>query len=98
MKKNKLPSIVTTAVLTSITIVTWIVFSVLRIFTSKPDSPVPPNILKPINGNLETNSLDTLEGKIFFENGENITTLPTPTPENTVIPEETPVPEESPTI
>lgn len=94
MKKNKLPSIVTTAILTSITIVGWIVFGVLRVFTAKPAPPVPADILNPVSPNFDTESLGTLENRIFFEKGENITNL---VPEEPPLPEETPVPEESPT-
>lgn len=87
MKKNKLPNIVTMAILTLITIVSWIVLSVLRVFTAEPAPPVPAAILSPIDATLDTNSLDMLENRIFFERGKDITNL---------IPEESPLPEETP--
>jgi len=90
MKKNKLPSIVSTAILTLIVIVSWIVLSVLRVFMVKPSPVVPAEILKPVGADLDTKSLDTLESRIFFEKGEVVT------PEETVLPTETPIPQISP--
>jgi len=90
MKKNKLPNIVSTAILTLIVIFTWIILSVLRIFTVKPSPVVPAEILIPVDVTLDTNSLDTLESRIFFEKGEVVI------PEETVLPTETPIPQISP--
>ncbi|MDP3994653.1 MAG: hypothetical protein Q8P91_02395 [bacterium] len=100
MKKNKLPNIVSTAILTLIVIFTWIVLSVLRIFMVKPSPEVSAEILKPVNATLDTNSLDTLEGRIFFERGDIplpiFTPEESPLPEETVPPTEIPVPQETP--
>lgn len=100
MKKNKLPSIVSTAILTLIVIVSWIVLSVLRVFMVKPSPTVPAEILKPVGADLDTKSLDTLESRIFFEKGEVVMPVPTPQesplPKETVLPTETPIPQISP--
>ena len=89
MKKNKLPNIVSTAILTLIVILSWIVLSVLRVFTTEPTPPVSADILSPINATLDTNSLEMLENRIFFERGKDITQL---APEESPLPEETPLP------
>lgn len=105
MKKNKLPNLVTIVALTTITVISWIFLSVLRVFTVKPAPPIPANILKPVKATLDTGSLDAIESRIYFEKGENITQpageenttdLTNIVPEESPIPEESPVPEESP--
>lgn len=95
MKKNKLPSIVSTAILTLIVIVSWIVLSVLRVFMVKPSPTVPAEILNPVGDVLDTKSLDTLESRIFFKKGEVVT--PVSTPEESPLPEETVLPTALPT-
>ncbi len=73
MKTNKLPGIVTLAILTLITIFSWIVLSVLRVFTTEPALPIPAGILDSVNATLDTNSLEMLESRLFFEKGKDIT-------------------------
>jgi hypothetical protein len=80
MKKPKAPKLVTVAIFTTITIVAWIFFSVYRILTNEPPVTVSEKILAPINPQLDTKSLDRLDERIYFEEGE-VVALPTPTPE-----------------
>lgn len=80
MKKPKAPKLVTVAIITTITIVIWVFFSVYRVLTKEPETSVPSEILAPINPTLNTNSLDSLETRIYFEEGE-VVALPTPTPQ-----------------
>jgi hypothetical protein len=67
MKKTKLPSPVTLAILTLITVVFWISFGVLRILTAKPSPKVSAEILNPLTPTLDTETLNKIESGIFFE-------------------------------
>lgn len=99
MKKAKIPGIVTTAIITTITIFTWIVFSVYRAFTTTPPVSVPPEVLVPLSPELDDQSLARLSERLYFEEGqtqavlipEELTQEPTPTP--SPIPLESPTPE-----
>lgn len=66
------PSIVTIAILTTITIIFWIFFGVYRVLTSEAVVNVPPEVLIPINPTLDQNALGKLEQRIFFGEGETV--------------------------
>lgn len=98
-EKTKTPSLVTIAILTTVTIVFWIGFGVYRIFTSKPSSPVPQEVILPLNSNLDMTALNGLQNKMYFSESQIGPTViqpvsqPAPTPEATeteteIIPEE----------
>jgi hypothetical protein len=70
MKKPKAPRLVTVAIFTTITIIFWIFMGLYNIITSSPPVDVNPDILKPINPNLDKDALNRLEGRVFFEEGE----------------------------
>jgi hypothetical protein len=70
MKKLKPPRLVTVAILTTITIVFWVFYSLYGILTSDSLQKVPSEILAPIDPTLDTRALDKLPGRIFFEEGE----------------------------
>lgn len=83
MQKLKTPTSVTTAVLTLITIFFWAGFEIYRSITAKAVPVVPPAIINPLDPNLDTNTLDNLSQRLFFnENQINNTqsTNQTPTP------------------
>lgn len=66
MNKNKLPSLVVLLILTLITVVFWIAFSVYRTYTTEEISiNVPREILLPISPNLDKNTIDIMETKIY---------------------------------
>lgn len=100
MKKPKAPKLVTVAILTTITIIFWVFFTLYNILTSKSPVVVPPHILEPIDPTLDTQTLDKLNDKTYFEEGEVtplIEQLPTntePNPSGTPIPTPTFVEEE----
>lgn len=83
MKSQKTPSFVVIGILTVITILFWIGFSVYRIF-SKPESiETSKEILEPISPSLDTQTLDKVAQRIFFNEGEvpqNLILVPSPTP------------------
>ena len=90
MRKRKTPNLVTIAILTTITVVFWGVFSIYRVFTDEPSYNVPAEILEPVSPTLDTGLIDKIESRIFFREGEvAITQIPTATPTST--------PEASPT-
>lgn len=80
MKKTKIPSIVAVMILTVITISFWIVFSVIRIFTTEPTPSIPPEILNPLNPNYDKTAVDKIQERIYFDK-EQIFTSPTASPE-----------------
>jgi hypothetical protein len=101
MKKLKTPNLVTIVVLTTITIIFWVFFSVFRAFTQEPSPSLPPEILEPFNPDLDAETLSKIQGRTFFSEGQIPTiTILTPTP--TEVPSEelvsqTPTPTASPT-
>lgn len=90
MKKKNIPSIVTLAVLTVITVFTWIALDVYRALTSKPEPVVPQEILEPLDPTLDQLVLSELQqrGELSeSEIGEVIVSItPTPTPEEKIVP------------
>lgn len=92
MKKRKTPNLVTIAILTTITVVFWVFFSVYRVFTDQPSYDVPAEILEPVSPTLDTGLIDKIQSRIFFSEGEVVTQIqiasPTATP--TATPEASP--------
>ncbi len=88
-KQTKAPSLVTIAILTVVTIIFWIGFGVYRIFTSKPSPPVPKEVTLPLNPNLNTTILNSLQNKTYLDESQIGATVieqltePSPSPEAT---------------
>jgi len=92
MEKNKkTPSLISTLILTTITLVSWVFFSIYRAFVKPQPVVVPPEILEPIDPELDTDSLNKLKER-FYLNEEEVPEI-TPPPKT-----ETPSPTTSPTI
>jgi len=66
MKKNKTPSLVTIAILTTITVAVWITYSVYRVLTSKPEPSIPKEILEPFTASFNSKEIDKLQEKLYF--------------------------------
>lgn len=66
MKKPKAPSVVVVLILTTITIVFWIFFSVLKVLTKRPEVDVSPTLLKKFSPTLNTDPLDNMPNALFF--------------------------------
>lgn len=84
------PNTVTVIILTTITVVFWVFFSVYRILTTTATPPVTDEILAPIDPNLDTTTLDSLETKIYFQDENLVNTIivsPSPAEENASIDE-----------
>jgi hypothetical protein len=90
MKKPKAPRTVTVAIFTTITVIFWVFFSLYNVLTSKPAVDVDPKLLEPINPNLNNEILDSLDGRVFIEQGEALPTLPSPTSVPSVTPTKVP--------
>ena len=97
MKNLKIPTFVTIVVLTTITMIFWAFFGVYRIFTKESPPEIPAEIIEPLDPNLDKNTLELLQGRIFFEESQ-IPEIPilTPTPEELISPEVTITPSASP--
>lgn len=67
MRKPKPPSIITVAIITTITIIFWIFFEVYQILTGDVDVEISEKLLKPLNPTLNQEVLSSLNGKIDFE-------------------------------
>jgi len=89
MKKLKIPNLVTIMILTVITIIFWIIFSVVRIFTGNPVPSIPPEILNPLNSNYDKGVVDKIEGRLYFDKEQIFQTVE-PSPSPTASPIESP--------
>lgn len=63
-QKNKLPGLVTIAILTVITVIFWTGLEVFRELTVKPEPTVAAEILAPLNPNLDVDSLNKIQKRI----------------------------------
>lgn len=100
MKKTKTPNLVTLLVLTTLTVIFWVFFSIYRVFTDEPSYDVPAQILEPVSPTLDSSLIDKIEGRLFFREGEvAITQIPTAIPTATPVasPAATPTVTPSPT-
>lgn len=70
MKPSKVPSLVSIAILTTITIVFWVIFNVYRNFTEKPAATIDEALLAPLSPSLDVSTIDKMERGLFFEEGQ----------------------------
>lgn len=64
MKPRKKNPIVRLAKFSTATVILWIIFSVYRVLTMKPEPVVPEYILAPVSPQLNTEVLDTVQGRL----------------------------------
>jgi len=76
MKNTKLPSLISILILTAITSIMWVSFSVYRAFTTEPPPSVPEEVSKPLAPTLNQKVISEIESKLFFNDSE-IPLLPT---------------------
>ncbi|OGM11724.1 hypothetical protein A2Z22_04965 [Candidatus Woesebacteria bacterium RBG_16_34_12] len=69
MKKPRAPSLVTVAIMTTITIIFWVFFSVYRVLSTKIIPDTAPGILEPILVDLDSNTLAQIDKRVYFERG-----------------------------
>ena len=89
MNKPKAPRLVTVAIFTTITIIFWIFFSLYKILTSSPTVNIPEEILQPLTPTLDSQLLEGIPGRVFFEEGQVIVPVVTQPPIEIPQPEET---------
>lgn len=97
MKKTKLPNIVAILILTLITAVMWVSFSIYRAFAVKPNAEVPEEISKPLSPTLDIDTINTIESRLFIDDSQipqNVVTGPIQTA--TTVPVSTPAPTQEP--
>lgn len=70
MRKPPTPTVVTMVVFTTVTVVLWIFISVYNILIKKVDVDVPEKLLTPIDTSLDTNALQKISEKDFYEEGQ----------------------------
>ncbi|MGA3291708.1 MAG: hypothetical protein ABSC49_01010 [Candidatus Microgenomates bacterium] len=101
MEKNKLPNPITILILTLLTTVVWIIFSIYRAITIEPVPSVPQDISQPLTPTLDKDAINKIESSIFFTDSQipeiTIAPIPTTAPEITSAPvaTETPIATES---
>lgn len=61
---NKLPNVINLMILTLVTLLIWLTFTVIRSFTAEPAAVVPVEIVLPINPNLDSQTLDQIETRL----------------------------------
>ena len=100
MQKKQPPFFIIIASLTTITAIFWILASVLITFRKDSIEPtVEESILKQLTPILDSETLDKLNSRVFFENSfinQNNLLVPDPVEEEITEPETTPAPEPSP--
>jgi hypothetical protein len=85
-KKSKVPSLVTIIILTAITLIFWVVFSIVKTLTTKPSPTVPEDILQGLTPTLDTTSLSEIQKRTFLSEEEIGQTKLSATPSATIIP------------
>ena len=93
----KTPTAVITAVLTLITIFFWVGFEVYRSFTVKPVPPVPAEVIKPLDPNLDIKTLNSLQQRMVITASTVPLATSTPIPSPTIIPLPSASPSATPT-
>lgn len=81
--KIKAPNIVIIGILTLITIVFWVVFSIIRAVQTPQKVDVPANILQPLDPTLDTNAIGDIQQRIYYTNdqiGQTTINIPSPSP------------------
>ncbi len=68
--KGKIPKPISILILTLLTTLLWVSLSVYRTFTIKPPTIVPTNITKPIDPNINLESIQLIESAIFIPDSE----------------------------
>jgi hypothetical protein len=68
--KTKLPSFVTILILTLVTSLAWVAFSVYRAIALKPSPVVPKEISQPITPTLDSNTINSLQSKLYFDDSQ----------------------------
>lgn len=61
---NKLPNVVALMILTLVTLLIWLSFTVIRSFTAEAPPVVPPEVVLPVNPKLDTTVIDQMQQRL----------------------------------
>jgi len=70
MQKTKLPNLITILVITLITIVMWIGFSIYRAITTPPEPSVSQTVSATLDPTLDTGTVSKIESNLFFSGSQ----------------------------
>lgn len=103
--KQKTPNIVPVLVLSLITTVTWIFFSVYTAITAKPAPAVPDKVSQSLDPTLDQKTVENIKAKLFLDESQISTasfsalfSKPSPTPSPEPKPEATKIASPSGTL
>lgn len=65
MKNKKLPSLIILMILTVITVLFWISFTIYQVFTNEPSSIVPEEIILQLDPKLDVNTIKKMSDRIY---------------------------------
>ena len=91
-KNRKTPSSIYSLILTTIAIVSWVAFSIYQALVKPQPVVVPPEILEPLDPNLDPRDLDELKGRFHLSEEEILEITPPPKAEPTGSPLPTNIP------
>ena len=88
MQKSKLPNLITILILTLITVLMWIGFTIYRAIVSTPEPSVPSNISAKLTPTLDIETLNKVESALFFNESQIpvVSFSATPSPSALAIP------------
>jgi hypothetical protein len=95
MKKTKLPNIVAVLILTLITVVMWVSFSIYRAVVSAPSAVVPAAVSQPLTPTLDSEAMTLLESRVFIDESQIPDSVVSQSAAATPAPVATPIPEPS---
>ncbi len=91
MRKRSQPRILTLAILTTLTILTWVAFEVWRSFTKPQQVQVDNQLLKPLDPSLDAATIGKLKGGLYLPDSDARHGASSPTAVATPIPTEAPI-------
>lgn len=68
--KEKIPSVVSLAIMTSVTVIFWISFDIYRIVKKNPPLSVPPEITAPFDASLDTEALNKAAARSYLKESD----------------------------
>ncbi len=90
MRKQPRPRILTFAILTTLTLTTWVAFEVVRTFTRPTPVSVDTTVLESFNPAIDTKILESIRGRLWFPDERArrgaLPALPSPSPVPTGLP------------
>jgi len=92
MQKTKLPNLITLLVLTLVTVLMWIGFTIFRAITTAPEPSVPQDVSQTLSPALDTVTLNKVKSGLFFSTSQipQVTFSASPTPVVSQAPRPTP--------